>query len=368
MKVLLLSNGFQPNYEKAFANGLAENAVQVELISSDRTLRSGLDSRVIDINIRGSQNPQRSRMSKALNILRYSGALARHILSGRHAVVHLFGLFMTKNVAAGVLECLGYRLLSRRFFMTVHNLLPHDQHTRMNHRLFGWIYRLPHKLVVHTEGMKTGLVEQFGISPGRIVVMPHGVDAVPESAPQNNSPSIALRVLLFGALSPYKGTDLLLRALAFCPDIPVAVTIAGECRKSDYASEIEALIHVLKPNHTVVWQRGYLPEDKVRDYFESADVVALPYRHIDQSGVLFTAFRFGVPVIATDVGAFRESLPSFAGLISPHITPEAIAASLREFFNRRGEFDRDRIRQHARTLAWSQTVRPLVASYQEACA
>lgn len=368
MKVLLISNGFQPNYEKAFVNGLAANGVQVELISSDRTLRSGLDSRVIDINIRGSQNPQRSRLSKALNILRYSGALARHILSGRHAVVHSFGLFMTKSVAAGVLECLSYRLLSRRFFMTVHNLLPHDQHTRMNHRLFGWIYRLPHKLVVHTAGMETGLVEQFGVSPERIVVMPHGVDAVPEDTLQSNVPSTALRVLLFGALSAYKGTDLLLRALAFCPDVPVAVTIAGECRNVDYVSEIETLIRVVEPTHTVVWHKGYLPEDKVQDFFESTDVVALPYRHIDQSGVLFTAFRFGVPVIATDVGAFRESVPSFAGLISPQITPEAIAASLREFFNRRGEFDRSRIRQHARTLAWSQTVRPLVASYQEACA
>lgn len=365
MKVLLLSNGFQPNYEKAFANGLAENAVRVELISSDRTFLNDLSSGVHALNLRGSQNPDRSRQEKARNIARYAVALIRQIVSGRYAVVHLFGLFMTKSVAAGVLECLSYRLLSRRFFMTVHNLLPHDQHTRMNQRLFHWAYRLPHKLVVHTEGMKSSLIAQFGITPGRIVVMPHGVDAVPENEPRNNTSSAALHVLLFGALSPYKGTDLLLRAMAFCPDIPVTVTIAGECRKPDYAREIETLIRVLPPNHTVVWYKGYLPEDQVQDYFESADVVAMPYRHIDQSGVLFTAFRFGAPVIATDVGAFRASLPDFAGLISPQVTPEAIAASLREFFTRRLEFDRGRIKQHARTLAWSHTVRPLLRAYKE---
>ena len=57
MKVLLVSNGFQPNYEKAFANGLAANGVDVVLVSSDRTLIAELAQSVEAVNLPGSQSP-----------------------------------------------------------------------------------------------------------------------------------------------------------------------------------------------------------------------------------------------------------------------------------------------------------------------
>lgn len=364
LNVLLISNGFQPNYEKAFANGLVANGIGVVLVSSDRTLTSELDAGVRSVNLRGSQDPRRSVWKKALNLLRYGGALIRHMHSGRYDVVHLTGLYMTRNVLAGCLEWLGYRLTARRFFMTVHNVLPHGRHGmwyRLVHRV---IYHLPHMLVVHTARMKQALVDEFGVRPDHVVVMAHGVDAVPEelTAPE---PSACLRVLLFGSLSRYKGVDLFLSALMHCPDVPMEIVIAGESRDAAYAREIELLIGGLGQNHRVQWQRGFIAEDKVKAYFESSDVVVLPYRHIDQSGVLFTAFRFGVPVIATDVGAFRECLPDFAGIIVEKPAPEQLAETMRAFLARRQSFDRARIRAHAESMSWPRTVWPLVEAYRE---
>jgi len=43
-------------------------------------------------------------------------------------------------------------------------------------------------------------------------------------------------------------------------------------------------------------------------YFKAADLLALPYKHIYQSGVLFLGYSFGLPVVATDVGALREEI------------------------------------------------------------
>ena len=40
--------------------------------------------------------------------------------------------------------------------------------------------------------------------------------------------------------------------------------------------------------------------------FRAADLVVLPYREIDQSGVLFTAMAFGKPLLLTRVGGFPE--------------------------------------------------------------
>jgi len=43
-------------------------------------------------------------------------------------------------------------------------------------------------------------------------------------------------------------------------------------------------------------------------YFKAADVVALPYTHVFQSGVLFLAHSFGLPVVATDVGSLQDDI------------------------------------------------------------
>lgn len=364
MRVLLVSNGFQPNYEKAFANGLAANGVDVVLVSSNRTLIAELAHGVEAVNLRGSQDSHRVAWKKAANILRYAGALVRHIRVGRHDVVHLTGLYMTRSVFAGCLEWLVYRLSAKHFFMTVHNILPHGRHGAWYRVLHHVIYGFPHRLVVHTAKMQTELVEHFGIPENRIVVMPHGVDAVPENFVVP-ALSETLRILLFGGLVRYKGVDLLLSALAYCPELPIEITIAGEARDAAYAQEVEELIAALGANHKVTWKRGFIPESEVAGYFESCDAVALPYRHIDQSGVLFTAFRFGCPVIATDVGAFRDSLPEFAGRIVERSDPQGLADALREFYRHRRAFDRARIREHARSLGWQYCVRPLIAAYEE---
>lgn len=145
------------------------------------------------------------------------------------------------------------------------------------------------------------------------------------------------------------------------------IVLAGECRDAAYLRQIESLISTLGTNHIVRWDKAFIPEEKVGGYFEAVDAVVLPYRHIDQSGVLFTAFRYGTPVIATDVGAFRLCLPDFAGMIVPEQTPQSLAHTLREFNSRKIEFDRARIRQHAQSLTWPLTVQPLIDEYKVLC-
>lgn len=363
MNVLLISNGFQPNYEKAFANGLSENGLSVVLIASDRTLSSQLSPRVKLVNLRGSQDPRRSALRKAANMVRYGVALAAHLLKHDYQVVHMTGLFMTASPVAGCLECLAYRLVVRRLFMTVHNVLPHGRHTGWHKAIYRFIYAVPHMLVVHTEKMRAALVKEFHVSPNRVIVMAHGVDTVPAEL---RAPEYAekLRLLSFGALHRYKGVDILLAAMRLCPDIPLEVVIVGEARDPAYAREIELSIAALSESHRVVWRREFIAEDEVQPYFEAADAAVLPYRHIDQSGVLFTAFRFGVPVIVTDVGSFRESVPEFAGIVAAEARPAAVAEALRAFWLRRTEFDRKQIRALAQSLAWSETVKPLLQAYR----
>jgi glycosyltransferase involved in cell wall biosynthesis len=50
----------------------------------------------------------------------------------------------------------------------------------------------------------------------------------------------------------------------------------------------------------------FINDAELPGYFRRADLVVLPYREIDQSGVLFTALAFGKPLLLSDVGGFPE--------------------------------------------------------------
>ena len=60
----------------------------------------------------------------------------------------------------------------------------------------------------------------------------------------------------------------------------------------------------------------------------------LPYKHIFQSGVLFLAHSFGVPVIASDVGSFREDIrDGQAGLVFEPGNATDVAVTLARYFD-----------------------------------
>jgi glycosyltransferase involved in cell wall biosynthesis len=62
-----------------------------------------------------------------------------------------------------------------------------------------------------------------------------------------------------------------------------------------------------------------------------ADVVALPYRRIDQSGVLFAALALGRPIVASRVGGFAEVVEQTgAGVCVEPGDPAALAVALVE--------------------------------------
>ena len=364
MKAILISNGFQPNYEKAFANGLARNGVDVTLVSSDRTLVDELDPGVRPVPLRGSQNPGRGRLRKAWDLARYAARLFGLLLQRRGENLHLTGMFITASVPLGLLEVLAYRLASRRFLLTVHNILPHDQHTRLNAWAMRAMYRIPHVLVVHTQKMRDTLVTAWGVRPERVVVMEHGVDDLPaHPRPWMPDPEGRLRVLMFGAVARYKGIDIALDALTGLEDFSVLLSIVGICRDPQLVEELEAAIARVPARHCVQWQREYVDEGAVQSIFEQADAVLLPYRHIDQSGVLLTAYRFGLPVLAFDVGSFARYVTPQTGIVIEDRSSTGLRQGLRILHAHLGNIGRDAIRKVARTFLWENTVRVLLPYY-----
>jgi glycosyltransferase involved in cell wall biosynthesis len=73
----------------------------------------------------------------------------------------------------------------------------------------------------------------------------------------------------------------------------------------------------------------FIPESELAAWFQRADLVVLPYREIDQSGVLFTALAFGKPLLLSDAGGFAEMAATGAARVVPAGDSQALHGALR---------------------------------------
>jgi glycosyltransferase involved in cell wall biosynthesis len=123
------------------------------------------------------------------------------------------------------------------------------------------------------------------------------------SPPHPAAPPARTRLLFFGIVRPYKGLDVLLRALAQAP-AHVTLTVAGEFWGD--ITEMDNLIAELGLAERVTLRPGYVPADQIPALFGAADALVMPYREATASQNALLAFAHGVPVITTTAGALAE--------------------------------------------------------------
>ncbi|HEX9156654.1 MAG TPA: glycosyltransferase, partial [Syntrophales bacterium] len=179
--------------------------------------------------------------------------------------------------------------------------------------------------------------------------------------------------LFFGVITPYKGLEVLLRATAALRSGqgPVKLIIAGKVDKGfeTYWEALQALMETHDLKGLLVERIGYIPDGDVEVYFKAADVLVLPYKHIYQSGVLFLAFHFGLPVIASDVGSLREYVTEDrTGFVCRPEDPDDLAGTIERYFGSPLYKDleltrREIIRRAARDYSWDAIGQKTAAVY-----
>ena len=165
-----------------------------------------------------------------------------------------------------------------------------------------------------------------------------------------------LNLLFFGFVRPYKGLDLLLRALCLVRDIDVQLNVVGEFW--DGKQEALQLIGELDIASRVTVVDGYVTDEEMAGCFARADVVVLPYRASKTSGVIATSYGFGKPVLATDVGGFYEVVKDgVTGRLVPPNDVQAIADGIRWFYiNRQVDFGGNIASFVERQMSWKSLV------------
>jgi glycosyltransferase involved in cell wall biosynthesis len=213
----------------------------------------------------------------------------------------------------------------RPVVLTAHDVLPREPR-RGQLAAQRRLYERVDAVVVHSEHGRRRLVEALGIAPSKVSVIPHGAfEHLTHVAGERPLPGAlaAVRkpvVLCFGLIRPYKGIDVLLDAWR-AADVDAELWIVGMPRM-----DIAPLRAAAPPS--VRWVPRFVPDAEVAAYFRRADLVVLPYREIDQSGVLFTALAFGAPLLLSAVGGFPELADAGAAALVQPADAGALAGEL----------------------------------------
>ncbi len=352
-------SAFTPPYDHALCRALARAGADVELHTSrfaygPVAAPEGYLSRESFYRLAaGVRDPRRRRLVKLAehlpDMLRY-----RHTARAAD-VVHF--QWLTVQHLDGLL------LPRRPRVLTAHDILPREPRAgqRAAQRR---LYERFDAIVVHSEHGRRRLTDELGIDPARVRVVPHGVFehlAAPRPGPQEAPPFETDKpvVLCFGLMRPYKGIDLLLEAWRGVEE--AELWIAGMARM-----DIAPLRAAAPPG--VRFVPRFIGEDELPAYFHRAQLVVLPYREIDQSGVLFTALAFAKPLLLSDVGGFPEVARTGAARTFPAGDAAALHGALIELLADPPALAA--MSERARALAageysWDEIGRRSLALYQE---
>lgn len=202
--------------------------------------------------------------------------------------------------------------------------------------------------IVHSEQERRELLEITPRAEVRKHLLPLFLYDIPSEAKHDGT----LKLLFFGFVRPYKGLDTLLQALAVLSRKDISLKIVGEFW-NDKARYVE-LMDRLKISGQIEIIDRYVPDTEMGQYFCWADLVVLPYRQSITSGVIATAYGFRKPVLATNVGGFKEVIRDgrTGKMVAPN-DPHALADGILWFLdNKQLNFAENIARFASQAMSW----------------
>lgn len=112
-----------------------------------------------------------------------------------------------------------------------------------------------------------------------------------------------LKLLFFGGIYSYKRLDLIIQAVQNVTlegDKKLSLTIAGN------GPDWENCKKHIRDETFFNLEIGFVPQKEIPDLFMGHHYLVLPYQNVTQSGPLFDAMNYNLPIIASDEKGFKE--------------------------------------------------------------
>lgn len=249
----------------------------------------------------------------------------------------------------------------------IHNAIPHEPHF-FDKPLATLLFRQCHGFIVMSDIVRDDLLR---LCPSaRYIQNPHPLydhfgekmDRA-EACARLHLDSSHKNLLFFGLIRDYKGLDLLIEAMGELED-DYQLIIAGECYGS--FEKYQALIDTSPARNRIQVHNAYISDEEIPVYFSAADALILPYRSATQSGVVSVAYHYDLPMVATPVGDFPNSVGrAVTGVVASGISASAMAEGIRALFlPEKWQSIPERIAKTKKRLSWGNLTKKLLQFIQ----
>lgn len=252
-----------------------------------------------------------------------------------HTLVEALATTSTLLAAMDVLARRGARTV-----WTVHNLEAHERRFPGHERAFfqRFVRRLDGVIALSAAGLEAvrERYPELRSRPGFVIPHHHYRGQYPDTITRSEArrrldlPETARVILFCGRIEPYKNVPALATAFGALDLSEARLVIAGKPRTEALRRELEAFA---ARDPRILFRPGRVADDALQVYLRAADLVALPYRDILNSGSAILALSFDRPVIVPALGACAE-LADTVGREWVHATttfgPSELAAALDE--------------------------------------
>jgi len=275
------------------------------------------------------------------------------------------------GLALGALPAAILDRVPRRYVALVHHPLAYEtgitpEHAAVLHAHEREALTRTPRVAVTSTTTADFLARDFDVARERIAVAEPGTEPAPRARGDTR-----VRLLGVGSITPRKGFDTLVAALADIPDLAWECRIAGsfdrdlataeKIRRQIAAANLGGRIRLL----------GSLTDAELAEEYDRATLFVLP-SHFEGYGMAFTeAMARGLPIVACEGGAVTATVPADAGVFVQPGDAKALAEKLRWLLANPAEIAKraDAAWAHAAMLPrWKDTAAKIAAVLQEAAA
>ena len=220
-------------------------------------------------------------------------------------------------------------------------------------------------LVIVTSRATLPMLDAYGLTNDRVVVIEPGTDAVPSARGSGQSGSIEL--LCVATVNAGKGHATLLEALAALRDRRWHLTCAGSLTRDPATAHLlQRMVADLKL-HDRVSLVGELDELPLAAAYDAADIFVLATLRETYGMAVAEALAHGLPIVSTTTGAIPPLVGEEAGLLVPPGDVDALGRALAAVLDDRTL--RDRLRDGARRAGarlptWTQAAERMSATLE----
>ena len=185
-------------------------------------------------------------------------------------------------------------------------------------------------LIVVTGQSTVAVLAESGVAPDRIALVEPGTDRAPLASGSLGAP---LHLLSVASVTPGKGHEILIRALATVPQRDWLLTCAGSLdRNPEAVTRLRALLRATDLEQHVSLT-GELDAQSLEICYNCADLVVLATLRETYCMAVAEALAHGLPIVSTTTGAIpnlaeAEGNEQHAGLLAPPGDVDALAAAL----------------------------------------